>query len=1689
MAESKNSFIRSKMNKDLDERLIPNNEYRDAHNIAISRSEGSDVGALEAILGNERIYQNAAGLEAIGFYVDETNGYVYYMLTNWNGEGEIPSTAICQVCRYSPSSNSHLILVGGPTAGDGRFLNFSTASHIYGINLIEELLFWTDNLNQPRKINVRTASSNPGAAGYYQTEQSISVCKYSPFLAPAVIDLRVQAVQYDLPSSVISPSTMSDAEDQPYVRIDLIDWTTENLSVARYRNGDEISQAITPSQWTDFNAAGTGAWCYYDFELANGVTYGKLYNKYAVEDARNLAPYGYSLATDADYTALLLGNGGSGDVDSALALKSINLWTNPGNNSSGFDGLPAGEVSAAGIFSNIGADAVDTATFWTSDTSDDYLTLPTVNATGAVLTNGGSTAADMGVGRSIRLTRNATFKGWQGDPELLKDKFVRFSYRFKFDDDEYSLIAPFTQECFIPQQDGQFVNKDEEDAFRTTIVEFMQNSINNIILNIELPSLDIITDYKVKEIEIVFKESDALDYKILQNVPVNASFIANLNNTTIYQYTYQSILPYKTLPVDETTRVYDKVPVRALAQEIVANRVMYANFTQSYDEPIGLDYYVEKSDKDVQIQEEYPQHSVKQNRNYQVGIVLADKWGRQSDVILSSKDNVLVAGGQPIEGSNYFTTYKPISFAGSVDSWNGQELNLIFDSIITSPTSDGLYANPNNYIVEEPYSSPWPGFLNWSTQEIATVAAQAAYTFTNLSQSDLDATTLFTLWLNTGTGWSLVDATTYGVTASGADGIIVTFTSGAPATTGYKLRGRVLYNAQYRYEIDYIPAASDPTTTIASTDLASSITTNTGDGTPASTHYNPSAWTTSGEGIDLVIDVVVLASKVSEINVITPGSKFNVGDTITIPTTTIGGTTDVVVTLTEADMVPGASGIFNTGKFLRGKYTDYVKIQSLSQIGSVNKYYFYTNKEIADNYMWQGDTTVTSNPSVRTEPFTDENVNNSTYDLNQLGWYSYRVVIKQQEQEYYNVYLPGIINGYPSTPPSSLPPPLELDEVAFCVLVHDNINKVPRDLSDVAAQDVQYNSGVTWFGRVENNDRANSYNTQYIPTTNPDSVSLLGTSTNLFPEMDYDGQAGNVNPYAVFDVDQRPVMAKIDTQNTIGLVEGTFVAPVAGSEYPRAMGLSVYETSPTISQLELFWESSTSGLISDLNTAVVTEGTKINGITDTDISIEEDDCAGTQISSVFFPTTPGGNDLTTTATLAVKEYNENGSINTGSDRSADFSLVQVTVGANQGGYYLRLDNPQSCTPDTYPWTQHYWFEITFTQADSTVAIQTIGNSSTALMNKDPLVELGLSPNVDVTDTVILRPHSTFNGLGTNAGFVKGWNGSCNDCESTSNLKWVIFSINIEDVNGGATISGGATGNAATASDIDYYFHTANDGVIPAGFDCANVPPDNYWGVELRRRSTYNWNPVQHTLNLRLYDTNGSEAYKDLEIIFTPTDIRYDGSVVYSYYPNYSAAAGFEQSTSLTQMGPGCQNPGVPVKPHFVGEVQNWKDTAQHIWIYTNSTATTGSTTLSWTAGGTNTGATNSPANGSGAVGWLSGSFPNVNVYDATNPWAGAYVELAKLEAFDPPAAQINAGVTPGDKGNLDGVDYDWSKCVMVNLSLPVDPIECGEGQTLTLKYSPGNTPPVAYNNVQQINPTTPPVIGTSYPFSGPWPGA
>jgi uncharacterized protein (TIGR02145 family) len=159
-------------------------------------------------------------------------------------------------------------------------------------------------------------------------------------------------------------------------------WMTKNLDVATFRNGDPIPQAKTIEEWMEAGKNEQPAWCYYENDIANGAKYGKLYNWYAVNDSRGLAPSGYHVSTDAEWTKLtdylelddtidvsksidinyILGENAAGDK-----MKSTNGWAENGNgtNESGFFGLPGGGLDS-GEFNLIGETGV-----WWSSTEDD----------------------------------------------------------------------------------------------------------------------------------------------------------------------------------------------------------------------------------------------------------------------------------------------------------------------------------------------------------------------------------------------------------------------------------------------------------------------------------------------------------------------------------------------------------------------------------------------------------------------------------------------------------------------------------------------------------------------------------------------------------------------------------------------------------------------------------------------------------------------------------------------------------------------------------------------------------------------------------------------------------------------------------------------------------------------------------------------------------------------------------------------------------------------------------------------------------------------------------------------------------------------------------------------------------------------------------------------------------------------
>jgi uncharacterized protein (TIGR02145 family) len=176
-------------------------------------------------------------------------------------------------------------------------------------------------------------------------------------------------------SSKAEPDNKS--KDLETVKIGTQSWAFANLNVNKFRNGDSIPEAKTNKEWETAGANGKPAWCYYNNNPANGPKYGKLYNWYAVNDPRGLAPAGWTLPSEADWTTLISYLGGP--EAAGKKMKSNSGWADGdnGTNEVGFIGLPGGYRVENGTFLNIGS----IGTWWSSTESktltavDHYLPL------------------------------------------------------------------------------------------------------------------------------------------------------------------------------------------------------------------------------------------------------------------------------------------------------------------------------------------------------------------------------------------------------------------------------------------------------------------------------------------------------------------------------------------------------------------------------------------------------------------------------------------------------------------------------------------------------------------------------------------------------------------------------------------------------------------------------------------------------------------------------------------------------------------------------------------------------------------------------------------------------------------------------------------------------------------------------------------------------------------------------------------------------------------------------------------------------------------------------------------------------------------------------------------------------------------------------------------------------------------
>ncbi len=183
----------------------------------------------------------------------------------------------------------------------------------------------------------------------------------------------------DDPNSPIETGTVTDIDGNVYhtVTIGTQTWMAENLKVTKYRNGDSIPNVTDGDEWYHLS---TGAYCDYENTASNSSVYGKLYNWYAVADSRDIAPNGWHVASNAEWTTLTTYLVGEDVAGGMLKEKGTAHWLSPNEgatNETGFSALPGGYYYG-GSFGGLGS----YGSWWSSTeySSDDRAWHRTVNS-------------------------------------------------------------------------------------------------------------------------------------------------------------------------------------------------------------------------------------------------------------------------------------------------------------------------------------------------------------------------------------------------------------------------------------------------------------------------------------------------------------------------------------------------------------------------------------------------------------------------------------------------------------------------------------------------------------------------------------------------------------------------------------------------------------------------------------------------------------------------------------------------------------------------------------------------------------------------------------------------------------------------------------------------------------------------------------------------------------------------------------------------------------------------------------------------------------------------------------------------------------------------------------------------------------------------------------------------------------
>jgi hypothetical protein len=227
----------------------------------------------------------------------------------------------------------------------------------------------------------------------------------------------------------------------------------------------------------------------------------------------------------------------------------------------------------------------------------------------------------------------------------MSEKFIYFAYRWKYIDDQYSAISPFSAVAFEPDEFNlDYTNGNNKALF---------NLKNNATITFETGGLN------VKEIQLLMRDTRNTNISIIESF--NKKKLLLKDNYT-HSFKFKNNKTYTIINSDQATRLFDNVPLLAKAQDFVGNRLMYGNYTQFYDikDCNGTDIKI-----NLNLKSEYTAtnanvaiQTFRSDRDYEIGIVYLDDYGRTTTVLTSEDNTHYIPAAQSIYGNSLVATIK-----------------------------------------------------------------------------------------------------------------------------------------------------------------------------------------------------------------------------------------------------------------------------------------------------------------------------------------------------------------------------------------------------------------------------------------------------------------------------------------------------------------------------------------------------------------------------------------------------------------------------------------------------------------------------------------------------------------------------------------------------------------------------------------------------------------------------------------------------------------------------------------------------------------------------------------------------------------------------------------------------------------------------------------------------------------------